>query len=199
MSELYLNCNDKCKCIFIHIPKVAGISIEESLFNGKVGHHTAVEYKQSDEVKFNSYFKFAFVRNPYDRLKSAFYYLKGGGRNEFDKRWADENIKEINTLKEFVLRLNDCEYRKRVMNWVHFRPQYQFISDKELIVIDFVGKYERLSEDFSKVTSILGIETKLENKNITNYGNEDSFFSDEMRKVVYDIYEKDFYLLEYLP
>lgn len=199
MSTLFQSCNDRCKCIFIHVPKVAGISIEETLFDEKVGHHTAIEYKREDEGRYNSYYKFAFVRNPYDRLRSAYYFLKGGGRNEFDRQWAKDNLDETGNLKEFIFRLDDDEYRKRIMNGIHFRLQYQFICEKDEVIIDFVGRYEQINNDFLTVAKNLGVDAKLPVKNVTNYDlMEDCVYNEDMRKIVHRIYEKDFNILGYV-
>ena len=76
--------SDKHKCIFIHVPKAAGSSVETSeifedqrIKTGEYvgGHTTALEYRETYPGKFKNYFKFAFVRNPYSRLVSAFSYL----------------------------------------------------------------------------------------------------------------------------
>ena len=74
------------KCIFFHIPKTAGISVSTALFgNVKWGHRNVAFYKSHfGEKFFNSLYKFSFVRNPYDRLYSAFTFLKNGGMNNQD-------------------------------------------------------------------------------------------------------------------
>ncbi len=78
-------------CIFIHIPKCAGVSVCQSLFgNLGPGHLTLRQHQEVlDSRTFDSMFKFSFVRNPWDRLVSAFYFLKQGGYNEADANWRD--------------------------------------------------------------------------------------------------------------
>lgn len=72
---------DLYRCIFVHIPKAAGISMSRALFGNFAGNHKSVETYQRifSKKEFNSYFKFTFVRNPWDRLFSAYIYLKRGG------------------------------------------------------------------------------------------------------------------------
>ena len=91
----YQDINDKYKIIFIHIPKNAGISIEEALFDKKIGHKSILQFESHNLKKYHEYFKFTVVRNPYDRLVSAFHFLKKGGRNPVDKAWSDNNLKDI--------------------------------------------------------------------------------------------------------
>ena len=95
---------DYYSCIFIHIPKTAGISVTQALFgNYADGHTTIKNYKKKFLPQtVEKYFKFTFVRNPYDRLYSAYNFLKKGGMNAEDKQWADSNISEYNDFEDFV-------------------------------------------------------------------------------------------------
>ncbi len=71
---------DKHKCIFVHIPKTAGISVSVSLLGESIGNMSAMYYRALfGKEDFRLYFKFAFVRNPFTRLISAFEFLKKGG------------------------------------------------------------------------------------------------------------------------
>ena len=53
---------DKYQCIFVHIPKCAGISVCNSLFGGEAGWHIQIRKYQIAFTKseFESYFKFTF-------------------------------------------------------------------------------------------------------------------------------------------
>lgn len=90
MRQIYNNYSykplDNLKCIFVHIPKTAGISISRSIFGNLGGGHTKIrDYELIFSAKdFNNYFKFTFVRNPWDRIFSAYRFLKNGGINEED-------------------------------------------------------------------------------------------------------------------
>ncbi len=89
----------------MHIPKTAGISVAESLFGYLPYHYTLSDYKLIyGRRTFRQYFKFAFVRNPFDRLFSAYRFLMKGGWNEGDRRWAEENIARYDSFAEFVER-----------------------------------------------------------------------------------------------
>ena len=61
---------DEHQCIFIHTPKTAGISIIHALgFQNTHTWHLPLKYYEATEPeKFNRYFKFGLVRNPWDRF-----------------------------------------------------------------------------------------------------------------------------------
>lgn len=81
------------KVIFIHIPKAAGISLYKSIFNKDSFGHQTIRYYECfmSSKEFNRCYKFSFVRNPYDRIHSAFHYLKAGGRKRpIDLEYSSE-------------------------------------------------------------------------------------------------------------
>jgi hypothetical protein len=91
---VYSDFADEFQCIFIHIPKTAGTSVARTLFGQGSRHVPYFEYEKVNGRKFNRYFKFAFVRNSWDRLVSTYFFLKKGGLNDMDRLWAEENPSE---------------------------------------------------------------------------------------------------------
>ena len=180
------------KCVFFHIPKTAGISISNALFGDvKWGHRNVNFYKShyGDKV-FNSLYKFCFVRNPYERLFSAYTFLKEGGINNLDLEFSNSYLKEFTSFDEFVLKGLE---KKEIMNWVHFKPQYTFVCDeKDNIVMDFVGKIENLNADFNTVCKYLNVETELQKLNINPV--KKIKFSEEIKSIIKLKYQKDFNL-----
>ncbi|HTT80257.1 MAG TPA: sulfotransferase family 2 domain-containing protein, partial [Stellaceae bacterium] len=94
------------RCIFTHVPKTAGKSIrylfglpefaEQGIPDGNniedgFGHTRLSSL--IDSAFFDDYFKFAFVRNPYDRIVSAFCYLIDGGCNNVDRIFREQYLK----------------------------------------------------------------------------------------------------------
>ena len=95
---------DEHRCIFVHIPKCAGISLVKSLFGDfDLGHAGIKRYQiMFGPAEFNRYFKFTIVRNPFDRLVSAFFFMKKGGINEGDKSWANRKFAHYDNFEAFV-------------------------------------------------------------------------------------------------
>ncbi|EAH4571782.1 alpha-2,3-sialyltransferase, partial [Campylobacter lari] len=156
---MFKDFHDKYKCIFIHVPKVAGSSIERVIYQTDrwlVGHVKASDYVKLDRNKFENYFSFGFVRNPYDRMVSAYHYLRSGGGNLVDETWAKENIYKYNSFEEFVLNLQNNDEQIKILSWMHFVPQYKYLCDNDKnILVNFIGKFEKLDEDFKKILNIL--------------------------------------------
>lgn len=194
---VYSNYADQYKCIFIHIPKAAGTSVTQALFGPISRHVPYFEYEQANPRKFREYFKFTFVRNPWDRLLSAYIFLKKGGLNQMDKAWAEANIARYDTFEQFVTQWVNEE---NIWSWVHFMPQHYFICDGELnLKMDFVGRFETLARDFPHVQQQLGLAaTPLPHINQTS--GRDSYldhYSDQVIDIVARVYRDDIRLFSY--
>jgi hypothetical protein len=190
---------DETKSIFVHIPKAAGISVCSSLYGNYAGGHTSINRYQYvfSQKDFDSYFKFTFVRNPWERLYSAYTFLVQGGFNDRDKQWAKLNLSSYKSFNEFVL---EWLCKENVNKYIHFVPQVDFITfDGKLDVgIDFIGYFENIREDFQFVCDKLCLKSKLSNTNNTN--NKGMYFDhydDEMIERVSDVYSDDIELLGY--
>ena len=79
-SKYNLDTAFRLRCIFFHIPKTAGVAVCDGLFGNRGPGHMDVEIAKVvfGKWRFQSFFKFCFVRNPWDRLVSAFHYLRHG-------------------------------------------------------------------------------------------------------------------------
>lgn len=190
---------DELECIFIHIPKSAGVSVNRELFGNLGGAHRSVRtYKRVfGPVTFKKYFKFTFVRNPYSRLLSAYRFLKRGGFCDVDKQWSEENLGQFNSFREFV---HGWLTDESVLTYNHFRPQFMYLCDRSFEPeVDFIGHFETLDQDFKKVCQTLNISRKLKkyNEDPEKEDHWTSFYTEKERKKVYDIYRKDFELFGY--
>lgn len=197
------------KAIFIWIPKTAGTSITEVLeMNGFQGYRWKYQifstinnkvhychYSIFHLIKYNyvpkkfidEAFKFTFVRNPYDRLISLFFYLK--------KR--EGKLTRGLSFKEFLysLKKNITEVGLyNVKGNSQANNQYKWITTE----IDFIGNYENLQQDFNTLCSILGIEEQeLPIKRKTNHKEYQYYYDDETKQLVDEIYNKDFEIFNY--
>lgn len=187
---------DKYRCIFIHISKSAGTSIAMALFNELPYHYTSVQYRVIfGRRDFGDYYKFAFVRNPWDRLYSAWNFLKQGGWDENDAAWSEKNLGHIDSFNDFVCGWLD---KKRLYSYIHFWPQTCFISDRSgKCLVDFIGYFETLQDDFEHVASKLGIRTELPHKNPSRRSDYRNIYTLESIDRVADLYKNDIDRLGY--
>lgn len=198
---MFQSFHDEFSCIFIHIPKTAGTSVERAIFKTEhwlVGHRKALDYVRVDEEKFHSYFSFAFIRNPFDRMVSAFHYLKQGGGNAIDKNFADEHLKDCFDFRSFILALKNDTFKEKILAWMHFVPQYIYVCDEDKnVLVDFLGKFENLEEDFSKLLRILNRKESLSKANKSKHLSFEKYYDKTAFAVVKELYKDDFELFDY--
>jgi len=186
------------KCIFVHIPKSAGRSVRESLFNNAPGaHRTLAGYQAVLAPKlFAECFKFTFVRNPWDRLVSAFFYLKNKDMRS-NQHWAKENLSSFEDFNTFVTRWLTPE---NIWSYVFFRPQYHFIClEGKQSAVDFIGFYENLLPDFRIVCDRIKSSATLQEKNRNSLRDRNyrEYYNDQSREIVANIYADDIKLFGY--
>lgn len=189
---------DELKCIFVHVPKAAGLSVNMALFGNAGGVHKSIFHYSLifNKSEFNSYYKFTFVRNPWDRLLSAYLFLKEGGLHKNDANWAENELAVFNNFDEFV---KNWVNQNNIEKEIHFKPQYKFITIKGKILIDNVYKVENINEEFPKICAKLNIQNNLQvlNRTKTKIKNYRNYYDEETIKVVEKVYKKDIELFKY--
>ncbi len=187
---------DKRKAIFVHIPKAAGTSVALSIYGELPYHYKAIDYYVIFGRKtFNDYFKFCFVRNPWDRLYSAYRFLIKGGWDENDKAWALKNIAEYKSFDEFVKGWLTPE---NLYSYMHFIPQYEFVCDhRKRILVDYIGYFETINEDFDTICGILNIPAKLEHTNKSTELDYKAHYNEETIDIVAKLYQQDIDMFGY--
>ena len=196
----YFAVNDIHKAIFTHIPKCAGNSIQMALFSEKVSHNYLWLYKVYDRKRFRNYFKFTFVRNPYDRMVSAFFFMKNGGMHCEDQLWADKYLWNFQTFNDFITKMDQSpEFFKLIMSQQHFQQQYLFVTDyRKRLLVDYIGRFESLNKDFKHITEYLNIKAK--KLNHTNKGKHldwHEYCTKSIKDKIYEYYRQDFELFGY--
>ncbi len=191
----YSHFADDCKCIFIHIPKAAGTSVALTLFGKDSRHVPWFEYQNANPWKYKRYFKFTFVRNPWDRLVSSYFFLCKGGMNPQDAVWAEQNLGQFGDFGSFV---RGWVNEENIRTWVHFLPQHYFICDQDgKVMVDFVGRIENMEQDFSHVARRLGCNKKLAKINAGDNRHYSSYYDAETREIVRRVSARDIELFDY--
>ncbi len=207
------------KFLFVHIAKTGGTSIRaalnpyrfkdphfiprficsklSSLFDHRLGvkiprHAKAVTaLEMLPRELYDSLFKFAFVRNPWDLQVSSYHHIR---------RERPHLIKHIENFEEFL-------------EW-KFDPQrpYQYIIDTSItlqsdyvidlhgrIIVDFIGRYERLEKDFKEVCRRIGIKPPElpHRRKASNRRPYQEYYNEKTKSLVRDYFSRDIELFGY--
>lgn len=187
---------DKHRCIFVHIPKAAGVSVSKKLFGCLGGGHPPLaDYAHVfSPVEFKDYFKFTFVRNPWDRLLSAYVFLAKGGFNGKDAEWAKRNLAPYANFQDFV---RGWVNEKNIWTKQHFYPQSYFVTLDGQLAVDFVGRFENIDEDFATIAQRLGVDARLEHLNSSGKKDYHDYYDEECADIVARVYREDIALFDY--
>lgn len=182
----------KHKLLLIHVPKTGGNAIYESLPEVLGTHKNIFGMKKRSKLPMIS-----FVRNPWDRLVSAYYYLEQGGMNNFDKKNFKKHLEKFDDFKDFVYSLEDDS---SVINKVlHLKPQKFFVCVKGKIKVDEVYRFENLEDDFNQIVEKynLKISKPFKKHNSSNHPNYQECYDDKMIEIVKKVYSEDIKLFNY--
>lgn len=124
-----------------------------------------------DEIQYrvDTYFKFIFVRHPFERILSAYFNKFVQNNIPFRRKYGRhiiENFRENPTneslqyghdvtFKEFVAYLLDHDVTETYLYDPHWRP-FHLLCEPCLIKYDLIGKYETFDEDADWTLSLLG-------------------------------------------
>jgi len=189
------------RCIFVHIPKCAGTSVLKSLFANEAKLHWKLSYYRLvfRPEQFRDFFKFTFVRNPWDRLVSGYHYMKDGGEPGVpsDQAWAKQHLLHYRDFDDFA---QHGLPRPEIRRWLTFVPQHEFVTLpwRRGPQVDFIGKVEQMDQDYRYVAQRLGKPLPLETHNRSQRGADyRSYYSASTRRLVERYYAEDIKMFGY--
>ena len=192
---VYAGWPNENSAIFIHVPKSGGTSIASHFNMGASRHIPCVEFLRANPRKFERFFKFAFVRNPWDRLVSSYAYLRAGGMNDADRAFGAAFVAPYPNFRAFVV---EGLERPEIKGWVHFLPQVNFVCDEiGENRMDITGRFERLAEDFHSIARHLGRSIDLPVTNKSQRGAYRDYYDDQTRAIVAAVYRDDIAAFRY--
>lgn len=205
--------------IFFHVAKVAGISLRGALndytqepekfkikrpprqINGQsnplykiwdaaLTHVTAREARKELGETFYTFYKFAFVRNPWDWQVSMYHFLLQETTNP---RYAlIQSLSGFEEYLEWVITTKNPYPRGAT------KLQSEMITDESgEIIVDFVGRYENLAADFAQVCRTLNIEASLPHLNKSCHRDYRDYYSERAQKMVETSFQADIELFGY--
>ncbi|MCH5375184.1 MAG: sulfotransferase family protein [Planctomycetes bacterium] len=139
---------------------------------------------------YAAYFKFAFVRNPWDRLVSC-WHNKVVDSDYFN--FGEPQRREMQHFPNFVdfvsgLNIEACDR--------HLRLQCRLI---DLSNLDFLGRLEAFDADFAEICRALGLSAANVAQENASAGRRpyQQSYDDRLRDKVFHIYEKDIRIFRY--
>ena len=200
--------------LFVHIPKTGGTSIRSALepyqtdassafpnpvlrrlginVNHYLGGYRSFQFRKHERIKtgarrlpsdvFDAMFKFCFVRNPWDLLVSNYSYVKSKKQHKRYRRTSSLSFPEF---IEFA-----------VTKEIGFQKPIVSTTSGELLV-DRVGKFETLVEDFQSIASKLQIDATLPHLNRVTRPDYREYYDRRSIARVTDCYRDDIEAFEY--
>ncbi len=194
------------RCIFIHIPKTGGTSIENVIwprvdlrtpddlwmgftgrFNNKyqtggLQHLLATHVRSEVGMDvFQSYFTFTIVRNPWDRAVSQYAYMK-----------------QRDDLRDFLGMSVDAPFKQYLhliggKKHVQWEEQVAFVHDSDgTALVDYVGRFETLKESAGEIFGRVGIRgAQLPHELRGERGPYQDFYDEESIEMVASMYAAD--------
>ncbi|HEX3109804.1 MAG TPA: sulfotransferase family 2 domain-containing protein [Thermoanaerobaculia bacterium] len=183
------------KFIFIHIYKAAGTSVTHALrpFTREPwwrrravprlpDHITAAELREIIGDLFDRCFKFTFVRNPWDWQVSLYHYMQQ------TRKHPQHRLVSAMTFDDYI--------RWRVTEDKHL--QKEFVTDAGgKTIVDFVGRFENLEDDFAVACAKIGISATLPHTNRSRHADYRTYYDDVTRELVASHFREDIEMFGY--
>lgn len=137
------------------------------------------------EEAFARYFKFAFVRNPFDRFVSYCAFMTRGG-NIFRQRPRD-------VMRHFL-------FNAPPENHILFQPQSALLldDDGQTLLTDMIGRVEDMQASYEAICARIGIPPRpLERVNGTEHSDYRQYYDQELIAGVAARYARDLQLFGY--
>ena len=206
--------------IFFHVAKVAGISLRKALDNyteelsffrikrpaklindkpnplfiiwkSALLHATVKQtQKELDKAIFNNYYKFAFVRNPWDLQVSMYHFILKESKHIHHQR-----IKEMNSFAKYLewVVVTKKPFPKGATKF----QKETLCNEAGDVLVDFVGRYENLQEDFAYICLQLKINATMPHLNKSEHKSYQSYYTQESQDLVAEHFKEDIILFGY--
>lgn len=180
--------------IFIHVVKAGGTSVTNSLrpflpvAERATTHHKHIWASQLRPLiaDYDDYFSFGFVRNPWDRLVSNFFWWQ-----QVDKRGWDT------TRYDRLIRGRRFHDYALGGDWLITNNCRDFLYDGDRRLVTEIGRFEHLASDFAKIARRIGLSCELGWSNRSLHHDYRQYYTSETVQLVADRFKADIDLFGY--
>ncbi|GAB4214754.1 MAG: hypothetical protein OHK0012_13410 [Synechococcales cyanobacterium] len=139
-------------------------------------------------VDLHSFYRFSFVRNPWDRVVSLYTFRRTSRKKFTNAKKYEKAMSQ--SFSEFV----EDFCGRRFLS----QAERLFLDPQGNLDMDFVGKMENLDQDLPIVLKNLGIpNNSVPRKNRTRHDHYVSLYDSHTKKLVADAFAKDIELFQY--
>lgn len=138
-------------------------------------------------------FTFTFVRNPLDRLLSAYSHQVNTKRAEGKTIFLQHGIPFDVSFADFVRVV--AELPDEGAN-VHVRSQHRFSSDDDGVIVEFIGRFERLADDWALLIDRFGFPA-LPRRHVSVHGHYSEAYTPELARLAAERYARDIEVFGY--
>lgn len=202
--------SDKYNFLFIHVYKNAGTSITHALmpfaanqtqslanriirsfgYSYLFGPRPYPDHIRASELveklgrkKFDSYFSFAIARNPWDWQVSLYKFMLKNVKHH-----QHHLVKRLGSFEAYVDLLCSRE--------ITLQKDFLVSGNGELLV-DYVGRYENLENDFRQICSRIGVSAQLPKKNVSNSTPYQHYYTTETIEKIENSFRPDIEFFDY--
>jgi hypothetical protein len=195
--------------LHVHVPRTAGLAISRIIgrpdgFDQRITHWTAQQWREAmGSERYDAAFSFAVVRDPRDRLLSAYSYLRqqtpeNVARPEYYEYDAIERkfLSQYESFEEFVLKMPRTI--SKAPQFQHFLTQASLLASQEgACLVSKLFRYEELTDAIRQLSECVGGSLELPQFNRSTHEHWRALFTEGMDIRVREIYWPDFALLGY--
>lgn len=184
--------SDKLQLIYIHINRTGGSTIEEKIFGAKRNkqdHRTAQFLAKKFPNRWQNYFKFCVVRNPWDKMVSMYHHRSQNFWKR--KRWDTKHFQPGGKYDTFDKWLNCIAkgYHKYAQRNV--TSQIKWIQVGGNIEMDHIIYYDNYTEQVNNLLSWLNIDASIEVINNSNRSNYREYYTKQTKQLIADWFKQD--------
>ena len=133
--------------------------MEVKTFVGGTGHQN-FHFLTQDPDFDPSYFSWTFVRHPYTRIASAYYYGKKRHSKDIQTWWKNNRASFPEFIEDLHRNMPRNAFNERAepdhSKMIHLYPQTYFIKSRDH-QMDYVGKFENLESDWKRIITRIRI------------------------------------------
>lgn len=181
--------------VFIHVPKAAGTSINQALYGRFMGHPRASDVERWGSTRLRALPRFAVVRNPWDRLLSAYRFARrGSGVGGIVAGMQNPQQYRVPEFESFDRFVHEWLAPREVITLDGvFKPQHWFLYSPEgELLVNHLGKLENLEPTYAFIEHSIGQAIDLPRSNQSGERIDyRQVYTPETRAIVESIYRQD--------